>query len=287
MASEEGTARASRSRRWVAFFLELGTLPGLGHYVLGSTRAALAWGAAVTAPGLGLAGAALAASRSFFWALCVVHVLGRLLSGLHCLRQPARVAPGAWRATAVVLAVTITATLLNEYLVASRLKAFHHTAGSMYPLISEGDRIYARMGVVAAPSRGDVVVLMLPGAEDALRVKRIVALPGDTVLVDGLSVIVNQTPLPQERVAEACVGMATCTLWEETNGDARYTISADDSHVRSAPFGPITVPDDSVFVLGDNRDNSLDSRHQGPVPLTDVLGTFLMIWLPAAWLGSE
>jgi signal peptidase I len=210
-----------------------------------------------------------------------------LLSGLQCLREPARVAPGAWRATAVALAVTLTVTLLNDYVVGSRLEAFHHTAGSMYPLISNGDRIYVRKGEVTAPSRGDVVVLMLPGGEGLFHVKRIVALPGDTVEVDGLSVVVNQTPLPQERVAERCVGMPRCTLWEESNGDARYTISADDSHVRSKPFGPITVPGDSVFVLGDNRDNSLDSRHAGPVPLTNIFGTFLMIYLPASWLGSE
>ena len=105
------------------------------------------------------------------------------------------------------------------------------------------------------PERGDIVVLDPPVRSDKPYIKRVIALPGETIAVRDGKVYVNGEPLEEGYIAEP----------------PRYTY----------PFnaGEYTVPEGNVFVMGDNRNNSSDSHVFGPVPLDRVIGkAFFSYW---------
>ncbi|MEA4973706.1 Signal peptidase I S [bioreactor metagenome] len=110
--------------------------------------------------------------------------------------------------------------------------------GSMKNTIMEGDRVVAfRFSYLFnSPKRGDVVIFDYPDApedETVLYVKRVIGEPGDTVEITGGKVYINGEPLDEDYLREDMVG----------------------------DFGPYVVPDDSYFMMGDNRNDSLDSRY--------------------------
>jgi signal peptidase I len=118
------------------------------------------------------------------------------------------------------------------------------TSGSMAPTIAVGDLVVVQRS--SAPVRHMDVVVVEDPAGDGLLVKRAVALAGDTVgLEDGVLVI---------------------------NGATVCETAVDQSRVDGVYFGPVTVPPGQVFVLGDERGNSIDSRNFGPVRAAAVLG---------------
>ena len=137
--------------------------------------------------------------------------------------------------------------------------------GSMLETLQIGDYILVNRFLYGAPGdwspawlgqqdieRGDVIVFRYPENPDVDYVKRVVALPGETIeMVDG-EVRVGRTPMAEPYV-------------EPRNVDA-------------IDFGPLTVPDDHYFCMGDNRDNSRDSRVWGPVPRSLIRGKAFLIW---------
>jgi signal peptidase I len=183
----------------------------------------------------------------------------------------------------IVLMVFLRSTIADWYQVPT---------GSMKPTIVEGDRIFVNKlayGVRfpftslslmhwAEPHRGDIVVFDSP-ADDQRLVKRVIGLPGDTVALRGNRVIINgrvaryriadQSPvahlwdsqrMPHVLLDEFLPGREHEVAWIAANGLGRRN------------FGPVTVPKDRYFVLGDNRDNSADSRVIGFVPRDNIIG---------------
>jgi signal peptidase I len=164
--------------------------------------------------------------------------------------------------------------------------------GSMNPTILEGDRLLVDKHVYGLripfslihltsgqdPMRGDVIVFDSPRDGTSL-VKRVIALPGDTVALDGEQLIVNGGP------AHYAAGYGS-----ELLGLLRSTRASDPSILRESGVlpeheilllpdrrqwslvGPVTVPPEMYFVLGDNRDNSADSRYIGFVPRRNIVG---------------
>lgn len=126
---------------------------------------------------------------------------------------------------------------------------------SMEPSLAHGERTLVTRGY-DRPRRGDVIVFTAIDEHNRPEdlVKRIVALPGDTVSVVGGVATVNGVP------------------------EAADTFYADpsDTHV----IEPVTVPQGMVFVMGDNRPVSLDSRYIGFVPLSSAVGKVVVIWAP-------
>jgi signal peptidase I len=145
-------------------------------------------------------------------------------------------------------------------------------SGSMEPTLQVNDRLIIEKlsYYFRAPERGDVVVfnptkkLKAEGYNDAF-IKRVVGTPGDRVEIKNGGVYVNN-----QRLSESYVANGDPTLIE-TCGTAQNTNSNQTS---SQPFlsKPVTIPKDSILVLGDNRNNSYDGRCWGLVSKDDVVG---------------
>jgi signal peptidase I len=166
-------------------------------------------------------------------------------------------------------------------------EAFKIPTASDAPTLLPGDRVlvnkttYQRRFV----RRGDEVVFRVSSEPGRHWAKRVIALPGDTVEVKDNEVFVNGQKLPREPVPRASLGAAAQEirgeLFEETNSSRRYRIlfSADTKPLPDYPQAK--VPDGACFVLGDNRNNSRDSRTMGFVALGDVLGEVQYRYWPA------
>ena len=165
-------------------------------------------------------------------------------------------------------------------------------SGSMNPTILEGDRVLVDKHVFglripftlthmtegADPARGDIVVFDSPVNGQSL-VKRVAAIPGDTLELDGERLIVNGKPATYRpgdaaqlrQLLASTVAERPAVLREESSGIGHeiLILPARTSH---RLFGPVTVPAGMYFMLGDNRDNSADSRYIGFVPRRNIVG---------------
>jgi signal peptidase I len=164
--------------------------------------------------------------------------------------------------------------------------------GSMNPTIIEGDRVlvdkhafglrvpFTRTHLTRGedPARGDIVVFDSP-ADGTTLIKRVAAIPGDTIALDGERLIVNGVTA---RYA-AADGSAIAGLPARTRAAAPLALLESGLTAphrilllpgRSAPstMAPVTVPGGMYFMLGDNRDNSADSRYIGLVPRERIVG---------------
>lgn len=128
---------------------------------------------------------------------------------------------------------------------------------SMEPTLHDGEfvivnKLAYRFG---SPEHGDVIVFRYPRDPEQEYIKRVIGLPGDRVKIVNGEVYVNDQRIDEPYVASA----------------PRYQ-------------SEWSVPDDNVFVLGDNRNNSSDSHNWGPVPLENVIGRALFVyWPPESW----
>ena len=123
------------------------------------------------------------------------------------------------------------------------------------------------------PERGDVVVFKLPSDNSTDYIKRVIGLPGDRIMVRDGVLIINGTPVGRQKVGAEDPEAPGGTIYIETlpNGiDHRIREVSDDE------FGDHTreyvVPPGHYFVMGDNRDNSQDSRFIGPIPAENLVG---------------
>ncbi len=189
---------------------------------------------------------------------------------------------------ALFILVGLTYSAGGLYFIRSNIfEAFAIPTASEAPTLLPGDRVlvnkttYQRRFV----RRGDEVVFRVPW-EGVNWVKRVIALPGDTVEVKNNEVFVNGKQLVREPAPRASLGAAAKEvkgeLFEETNAGRRYRIlfTADTKPLPDYPLAK--VPDGMCFVLGDNRNNSRDSRTTGFVALGDVLGDVQYRYWPAA-----
>ncbi|MES2696713.1 MAG: signal peptidase I [Verrucomicrobiota bacterium] len=177
-------------------------------------------------------------------------------------------------------------------------------SGSMKPTILEGDVVFInklaydlrvpfttlRVARWAAPERGDIVVCFAP--DDGTRlVKRVVALPGDTVELRNDVLFINGTARTYSALAPEATRHFTVTERraaafaresdDRRDGPGSHAVMALPAAPALRTFGPVQVPADSYFVMGDNRDNSRDSRFFGVVPRREIIGEAKGVFLSA------
>lgn len=195
------------------------------------------------------------------------------------------------------------AVLIALFLRAFVVEAFKIPSGSMIPTLEVGDHIFVNKFIyglrvpftnykfweIRKPRRGEVIVFVFPQDEEKDFIKRIVAVSGDTVAFENNMVLVNGKPIPTTRLPGPCTypdveegsdrwEPKACLAYIEEQDGTRYRVI----HDLSGPFfpdrKPIKIPEGHVFVMGDNRDNSHDSRFWGTVPEDHIKGRALFIW---------
>ena len=212
----------------------------------------------------------------------------------------------AFREYADSIAVAVLVALLLRAFV---VEAFKIPSGSMIPTLEVGDHIFVNKFIYGLripftkikffewrkPKRGEVIVFIYPSDPDKDFIKRIVAVEGDRVAVRNEVLYVNGEEVPHEKLPDLwnyrdLVDERT-QQWDEKYArriveqvDGNRYMTIHEPHPSSMGDFPrdgsdsYTVPPGSVFVLGDNRNNSHDSRFWGPVPLENIKGKAMVVW---------
>lgn len=177
--------------------------------------------------------------------------------------------------------------VLRSFLV----EPFQIPSESMLPTLEVGDFIVVnkfaygiRLPVIRAkiidvsePERGDVMVFFRPGT-DIYYIKRVIGLPGDKIRSVNNSLYINGEEVPHEFVA-ARPSDPGYALILETFGDKEHLIRISTYSGPRKLDGSWVVPEGHYFMMGDNRDNSLDSRAWGVVPEKNIVGKAFAIWM--------
>jgi signal peptidase I len=273
---------------WLAF-----PLIGAGFVVLGRRRRLVPW----LVTGFLLFAIALIAARVPQPRLCVGAFAGAYLACLLAVIHTALTKPGdgftGGRAWLVALALILGAKGAGLVIKYTLVEAFRVPSGSNVPTLLVGDHIFVKKGH-GTVARGDVIVFRYPLDPSTDYIKRVVAIGGDTIEVKNGVPSINGTPLAQTAIDAPCSfrdesapgdGAQDCTLARETNAGRAYTVMLTSGY-HAQDFDRIVVPSGEVFVMGDNRDNSMDSRKWGPLPEGLIKGTATVIWWSAEPNGA-
>ena len=303
--AEARTRARSRRRPWLAVTLSL-MMPGLGHVYGGRLVRGLVFLSLCLIPVVFLqAGMVLQYSNismSAVIAAIIVANLMALVAIVDSYRVTRRTRPdyelkdyNRWYVYVLLILMNTGSTIEGAFsLRANYLEAFRVPAASCYPTIIPGDRLLANKIAYknTDPERGDLIVFLNPEDRRVTYIKRVVAVEGDTVEQKDYELYVNGQKLHRESLPESmldkieitvCADALQGTIFEERLGDAKYKILMPKPPRDQAlsDFGPVTVPKQHCFVLGDNRHNSRDSRHFGPIPLSTVKGRVDYLYWPA------
>jgi len=203
-------------------------------------------------------------------------------------------AKSTFREYAEALAIAILLALFIRTFI---VQAFKIPSGSMKPTLIIGDHLLVnkfiygiRIPIVdrfliqfKKPKRGDILVFKWPKDESKDFIKRVIGIEGDIIEIRNDILYINGQKVLTEYVEKYNDNdISEADRYEEYLGDKKHYIL--DQYVKYEDFGPITVPENSVFVMGDNRDNSQDSRYWGFVTLNKIKGKALIIyWSWPSW----
>ena len=167
------------------------------------------------------------------------------------MAAPARLGDRGSAVRRAVPYVVVPVLVLVAVMLVTALEPLRVSSQSMSPTLVAGDQVLIDKLSVRwrPPAEGELVVFRDPERHE-LVVKRVVAVSGRTVAIEDAELVVD--------------------------GVVRHEPQVDQSRIDSTYFGPVTVPPLSIFVLGDNRSESIDSRTYGSVPLEDVVGRVVL-----------
>jgi signal peptidase I len=190
----------------------------------------------------------------------ILSVSAFLLAFRIIIKRAGQIPPAMRTAIVETLDACLFAAILSLVIITFVVQAFYIPSGSMEPTLMIDDRILVAKFVYRfeSPHRGDVIVFRYPLNPQRDFVKRVMGLPGDQV-----------------QLRNGVVYLAGRALSEKG-----YTIKPDFGN-----YGPVTVPAGDYFVLGDNRNNSEDSRFFGYVPRGNIIGKAIFIYWPPSRIG--
>jgi signal peptidase I len=200
------------------------------------------------------------------------------------------------------LIAAVVALFIRQFVV----EAFKIPSGSMKPTLTIGDHLLVNKFVYGPripftdtriyqgqePKRGEIIVFKFPEDESKDFIKRVVGLPGDKIEIKNGTLFINDQPVPVTPKGEYVDKEMRfdkeydikAKVFEEQLGTVKHSIQYLHDQ-KGYNFGPRLVPQESVFVMGDNRDNSQDSRFWGFVKYNKILGRALIIYW--SWDGAD
>lgn len=217
---------------------------------------------------------------------------------------------------AIFVALSIRWALLEAYVIPS---------GSMLPSLLINDHIFVNKLVYGLrvpfsekwlakfqePKKGEVIVFKYPRDMSTFFIKRVVGEPGDKIRVENGTLYINDIPMEKKVVAspndfdwlrDEDFQRDGNTFDRKDNyvhfietlpGNVEHNVLLRRGDALMDSYGPITVPEGSLFVMGDNRNNSMDSRFWGFVPKENILGRASFVWLsceetftPSEYIGA-
>jgi len=290
----------NRRRPWIAVFLSL-VMPGLGQIYCGDIQN-------------GIVIMLVIAVLSSCWVVGMMHegtpaltfllmmwgiiLLATVFAAIDACRRARRTRYdytlkdyNHWGIYLALIWIAGAGTLgYTAFVKTSLFEAFRVPNYSMAPTITAGDRLTASKIAYRKtdPKHGDVVLFKNPADRTMNYIKRIVALGGDTLEIRNGELLINDRALERQWVQKKTFAMGEEKLegdvYWETNGDCRYQIivskGASDAAGGEQNFGPVTVPPYHCFVMGDNRNHSIDSRNFGSISLGAIKGKFQAIYWP-------
>lgn len=156
--------------------------------------------------------------------------------------------------------------------------AFQVPSGSMENTLMPGDRILAQVFPLGAPARGELILFFSPRDRHQILAKRAIAVPGDHLRIASKVVLLNGTALDEKYVTHQTGHEDFYPNDYPNDVDLPGCSEGHEMLSQHVVNGEIVVPAQSYFVLGDNRENSLDSRCWGFVSSRDIVGKPLMIY---------
>jgi signal peptidase I len=302
MESIAGKSMTKRRSALAAAALNL-FLPPLGFVYVG--RSAYAWVYLVILVGLlpvaSWAGAFfLPLGVLAFIAIAIGIWIGSVvLAAMLAHRQDSVTAP-RWYVYVMFIVIVVFISFVYEIIKIHREEwlgyaMYRIPSGAMMPTILVGDCIVADTTAFGSktekgPGRGDVVIFNYPEDPTISFVKRVVGLPGDHIAYYNKVLYINGDRVEQEILgtyagAGSGVGMSGASLRREVIGKRAYNVLVQAGY--PSIDGQFVVPEDHYFFLGDNRDNSRDSRYIGTVHRDYLVGKAVLIWMHIDGLEIE
>lgn len=209
------------------------------------------------------------------------------------------------------LALLVVFTIRSSF-----IEAFKIPSGSMIPTLLIGDHIFVNKLAYGfklpfsdwitgkptylierePPKRGDIIVFLYPGDTSLYYIKRVVGVPGDSIEIRNKQLYINGNPIQRQPVGtdeakkllsqleDQRYSMDSIDVFHERIDSDEHVILQDRYNKMDETHPPKTVPAGQLFVMGDNRDFSNDSRYWGFVPFENVKGKALFVWL-SLWLN--
>lgn len=233
------------------------------------------------------------ASEQFFLKNIIIAIAAFV--GIFSVMDAALISPSLqvvrWRRILLLWIAFWVASLTGGcFIKTHQIELFCIPSSGMAPTLQVGDYIMVNK-TNQSPHRGEIIVFVYPIDPDKDFIKRVIAVGGDTVQLCGGQVLLNGQPLRRVAQPGQCEyedydedrrlwSRVQCVAYREWNGSESYLTIHNQSTAEQSKecTTPVTIPTGHVFVLGDNRDNSHDSRYWGTVPLDSFKGKASFIW---------
>ncbi len=193
----------------------------------------------------------------------------------------------------------LAAILIRSFL----LEPFSIPSGSMYPNLKVGDYLFVSKSsygfsrhsfpfsvpvipkriLYEQPNRGDIVVFKTPEDNKTDYIKRLIGLPGDKIRIENNEIFINDKKIAREKLGNEKYKNLEVEKYKETLPNGKfyyvYEIVEELPYFDTDNFSEIVISENEFFVIGDNRDNSQDSRFIGNIPKENLVGKALVVML--------